>query len=294
MSGVLRDGVDSEDGMKRLTAEWFTEVLNGDTTLEKWEWLGFASKDEYRDHCYTIKYWDHHPPRIDAGIDPEVAEAAKDLWYAANHFARVNESSYSRTVGLPRRIMYDSDWFILKSRLSAVCHAVEDVVRDVRNDYQDWEREVLDVPKKRSFVKCVKRIPWRFKISYGVHVDMDRHLPDGTLDNGSVITFWEETGEYFDMVQEHVGGLVAEFLLDQPENPHAKRIAEALMKTNDRTRIDVREAEYVEESPRFYWNRPSTLRKVLEVADKLPEPVNKVVKRIVPQQVVRRRSSGKK
>lgn len=54
-----------------------------------------------------------------------------------------------------------------------------------------------------------------------VHLRTDPHTPDGSLDDGSVITFWEETGEYLQMVQPTVGALLADFLLAEPDHPHA-------------------------------------------------------------------------
>jgi hypothetical protein len=56
----------------------------------------------------------------------------------------------------------------------------------------------------------------------------DKNLPDGSLDEGSIITFWGETGEYLQFVQPSVGDLLVKFLRDQPENPHAIKITEEL------------------------------------------------------------------
>lgn len=52
----------------------------------------------------------------------------------------------------------------------------------------------------------------------------DTNLPDGILDGGNIITFWEETGEYLEYVQPSVGSLLANFLKEEPEHPHAKLI----------------------------------------------------------------------
>lgn len=56
----------------------------------------------------------------------------------------------------------------------------------------------------------------------------DHNLPDGVLDGGNVITFWEETGEYLNLVQPTVGALLANFLKEEPEHPHAKLITSEL------------------------------------------------------------------
>jgi len=52
----------------------------------------------------------------------------------------------------------------------------------------------------------------------------ETHLPDGSLNSGTVLTFWEEDGEYIQMVQPSVGALLANFLKEEPEHPHAKII----------------------------------------------------------------------
>lgn len=52
----------------------------------------------------------------------------------------------------------------------------------------------------------------------------DRHQPDGVLDGGNVIVFWEETGDYLRYIQPTVGALLATFLKEEPNHPHAQRI----------------------------------------------------------------------
>lgn len=49
----------------------------------------------------------------------------------------------------------------------------------------------------------------------------DPNTPDGVLQDGSIITYWEETGEYLQYLQFSVGSLIADFLIEDPENPHA-------------------------------------------------------------------------
>ena len=56
----------------------------------------------------------------------------------------------------------------------------------------------------------------------------DRNTPDGILDSGNIITHWEETGEYLSMVQPTVGALLANFLKEESEHPHAKLITKEL------------------------------------------------------------------
>ena len=56
----------------------------------------------------------------------------------------------------------------------------------------------------------------------------DSNRPDGVLDGGNIITFWEETGEYLNLMQPTVGTLVADFLIEDPTNPHAIKINKEL------------------------------------------------------------------
>ena len=67
------------------------------------------------------------------------------------------------------------------------------------------------------------------RISMAFHaLKKDKNLPDGVLNNGSIITFWEETGEYLQLVQPTVGSLVGKFLEEDPNNPHAIAIAQEI------------------------------------------------------------------
>lgn len=60
------------------------------------------------------------------------------------------------------------------------------------------------------------------------------HRPDGVLDGGAVITHWEETGEYLQMVQPSVGALLAKFLREDPSHPNAVEIRTELDRLYDR------------------------------------------------------------
>lgn len=52
----------------------------------------------------------------------------------------------------------------------------------------------------------------------------DNALPDGSLADGKIIVHWEEDGEYLQLVQPSVGSLLADFLTEEPEHPHAQKI----------------------------------------------------------------------
>lgn len=66
--------------------------------------------------------------------------------------------------------------------------------------------------------------PWKFsdRISFAFYcLKRDDNLPDGQLAGGKILTFWEEDGEYLQLVQPTVGSLLADFLEQEPDNPHA-------------------------------------------------------------------------
>ena len=59
---------------------------------------------------------------------------------------------------------------------------------------------------------------------------LDNNLPDGALKEGRIITFWAEDGEYLELVPPSVGDLLADFLLEDPDNPHAQKISAELQR----------------------------------------------------------------
>ena len=59
---------------------------------------------------------------------------------------------------------------------------------------------------------------------------LDNNLPDGALKEGGIITFWAEDGEYLELVPPSVGDLLADFLLEDPDNPHAQKISAELQR----------------------------------------------------------------
>lgn len=62
----------------------------------------------------------------------------------------------------------------------------------------------------------------------------DPNIPDGSLDSGNVITFWEETGEYLNLMQPTVGALLVTFLKEEPEHPHAIKITKEIERLHRR------------------------------------------------------------
>lgn len=84
---------------------------------------------------------------------------------------------------------------------------------------------------------------WRLDIRFACArsaLRRDPNRPDGVLDGGTIITFWEETGEYLQLVQPSVGALLADWLLAEPDNEHAQAILTELNRLRDNygTRIN--------------------------------------------------------
>lgn len=72
-----------------------------------------------------------------------------------------------------------------------------------------------------------ERLRSRFTMPFYL-LKRDNNLPDGVLDGGNIITNWEETGEYLNLMQPTVGTLIADFILEDPTNPHAIKINKEL------------------------------------------------------------------
>lgn len=60
-----------------------------------------------------------------------------------------------------------------------------------------------------------------------------RSHPDGVLDNGGIVTHWEETGEYLQYVQPSVGALLADLMDAHPDLPEVQAIADEMKRIND-------------------------------------------------------------
>lgn len=65
-------------------------------------------------------------------------------------------------------------------------------------------------------------------------IKRDPNTPDGILNGGNVVTFWEETGEYLQYLQYSVGSMLADFLMDEPEHPYAQLITKEMERINRR------------------------------------------------------------
>lgn len=84
-----------------------------------------------------------------------------------------------------------------------------------------------------------KRQPWEAMLGVGrfamarFSLGRDLHLPDCRLDGGNVLVYWAETAAYVEAMQPKVGALVAEWMLAEPDNPHALAIAREMQRIDD-------------------------------------------------------------
>jgi hypothetical protein len=146
-------------------------------------------------------------------------DAVKYLDLAANHFKH-NDWNYTRLSHI-KSIRYESEHDKNNKLLSRIKNSL------------GW----LFGPTP-DYVKYLDRgLVRQFKTRLGMTIfslKREQHIPDGVLDDGGVITQWEETGEYLQFVQPSVGSLLAKFLKEDPENPHAKAIIAELERILER------------------------------------------------------------
>jgi hypothetical protein len=115
--------------------------------------------------------------------------------------------------------------------------------------YVDNDRDGLGYRLARSFRWLLKRpayFPLSLKMSLWLSayaLKKQDNLPDGHLDGGNVITHWEETGEYLQMVQPSVGALLVNFLKEEPDHKHAKIIIAELDRISNRYNERVKDGE---------------------------------------------------
>jgi hypothetical protein len=131
--------------------------------------------------------------------------AGKLLGDYANHFEQY-DWEYSRDLNGLKKIVFDSDDGVRKRLLR--------VWGFFRGDNDNIVRLLGGLGPLGGRVRVARAM-----------MRAERHLPDGTLSKGGIITFWEEDGEYIQLMQPSVGALVAEFLIDNPTHPDAIRIA---------------------------------------------------------------------
>lgn len=86
--------------------------------------------------------------------------------------------------------------------------------------------------RRPTELESIIRVPrWRIATS---HLRRRRHLPDGQLDDGCILTVWEEQGEYIQLVQPSVGEIVAQIMIDHPDLPLVQALAGEIDRINER------------------------------------------------------------
>lgn len=74
-------------------------------------------------------------------------------------------------------------------------------------------------------------IIWRLEMVW--HVLTEKYVDvDDVLDDDIYVT-WRETADYLLLVQPLVGEVIGDFLIEEPDHPHAINIAKAIQKAED-------------------------------------------------------------
>ena len=151
------------------------------------------------------------------GISYKKESAVEYLDGLANHF-EFRDWDYTRNSNISE-IRYKGE----HDEYNKLSHRLKQAVYWMFGKTPEWYAslgEKNSISKRlRMALHCLKRDP---------------NLPDGVLDSGNVITFWEETGEYLNLMQPTVGSLLVNFLKEEPEHPHAKLITQELERLFER------------------------------------------------------------
>lgn len=157
--------------------------------------------------------------------DMNVVEVGEDLLEYAR-FAMRKDWDYSRTheTSNPiKYIRYEEDFTGYGNPLRRLLRAAEALWVNFFHKPSLLDKALYGCRKLPLFTRVKKAV-----IRAKLQLRTDPHIPDGVLANGSIITFWEEQGEYIQLMQPSVGSLVAEFLKHSPEHPYAIKIAKEL------------------------------------------------------------------
>lgn len=153
----------------------------------------------------------------------------------ATHHGHGNGWTWTRNTGELEHIRFTSDhtgynhWTQRLRRALNWKHLTgrDEITKSFRSKSAEKERYQENKAKygfwKANFLRLYPAIAW-FKVS----MFKDTNRPDGTI-NGNLI-FWEEDGEYIEMVGPTVGEKIAEFLIAEPSNPHAVAISNEIQR----------------------------------------------------------------
>jgi hypothetical protein len=152
----------------------------------------------------------------------EVLTLADTLDAHANHFVH-RDWNYTRNLGGMEHIRYRRDY----------------------TDYNRFDRRLLrGVARLIGPLDNIDRMlgisGFRDRrVGFKIALRKPRNLPDGILDGGGVITFWEEVGEYLQFVQPSIGNLLVDLLRAHPTNPKVRAIAAEMIRIQDGYRARV-------------------------------------------------------
>jgi len=148
--------------------------------------------------------------------DFSVAEVGDLLRRRATHHDHGDGWTYTRDIGGLKHIRFERDYTGYNhwtKRLRRALDWKHLVGRDTLTSQLRGDRKEDSLYQKFLFAKAYVK----------VNLFKDSNLPDGSV--GGNYVFWEEDGEYIEMVGPTIGALVAEFLMEEPENEHAQAIA---------------------------------------------------------------------
>ena len=146
----------------------------------------------------------------------DVKKVGKYVKSLATHFQSQTEGwYYTRDLGDMEFIRYKRDY-------TGYNHWTKRVKRAF-----DWKH----LTGRDSFSKLFRQTRSRYGLLHAiawirVSLRKDSNLPDGVV--GGAITMWEEDGEYIESMGPTIGARVADFLMEEPDHPHAIRIAEEI------------------------------------------------------------------
>jgi len=141
--------------------------------------------------------------------DKTVHKYAQQLRDYATHFA-MRDWEYTRNITVKR--LYTESFKV--RLLDTVKWGWRGAVKRTRRRIPLWERELNEAGGKVSWWRMTEA-HWRYH----------NHLPDGMLDQGNILTHWEETGEYLQYVQPSIGALLADLMDNHPDLPEVQAIA---------------------------------------------------------------------
>lgn len=149
-----------------------------------------------------------------------VTEFAEQLRQYATHFA-LSDWDYTRDTGDLEHIRYRRDF----TKHNRIDRRVFKALNYLLGYHRRPPEPFMDLAPRGLRMRYI-----RAKIV----LRKERNMPDGVLDGGSIITHWEETGEYLQYVQPSVGAMLADWMDAEPDNSHALKIAGEMRRINAR------------------------------------------------------------